>query len=170
MAGNQIAQGVNARRFGDAQHRFLRVQAENARQAGRAEAQDEQLRTAAEVGQAAAEFGASGGELNTGSSAEVLGDIAQMGDVDARRIQQNAENEAIALETQADFAKQKGKAAQLQGFVNAAGTVLTGGSMVSDKWNVFKVDNPGASFTDFMFGRTGTGGTGGTNFAFGGGG
>ncbi len=154
MAGGQVIQGVNARRMGDAEHRFALVQAENARLRGAAEEQDERLRTRAEVGQAAAEFGASGGEINTGSSMEILGDIAQMGDVDARRIRQNAENEATFLEAQGAFAKAQGKAAQTQGFINAAGTLLTGASMVNDKWQVFKANNPGSTFTDMIFNRT----------------
>lgn len=133
---------------------MLRVQAENARARGSAEEQDQRLRTRAEVGQAAAEFGASGGELNTGSSMEILGDIAQMGDVDARRIRQNAENEASFLEAQAEFKKKEGDMALTQGVINAAGTALTGGSMVSDKWKVFKVENPGAKFSDMLLGRT----------------
>lgn len=152
MAGGQVVGGLQAHRAADENARLLRIQAENTRAVGEAKRQDEKLRTRAEIGQAAAGFGASGGEIATGSSAEILGDIAQIGDVDARRIRQNAENEALFLESQASLMKKQGDRARTMGFVSAAGTLLTMGSTVAGKWDVFKAQNPNATFSSFVLG------------------
>lgn len=151
--GATAVNAINQGRIADANARLMRVQAENAREVAGAKAQDQRLKTKALIGKQTAAFGASGGEINTGSSLNILADTAQIGEVDARRILVAGENRANALEFSADLTQQAGDAAKTTGLIKAAGTALTGGSQVASKWKVYKADNPGDSFTDFVLGN-----------------
>lgn len=158
LAGGQIAQGQAARKAGDANARIQTIMAEDALERGRAREASKRRETAARKGRQAAVFGASGAEINTGSSLEILADTAQFGELDALRIRNNAEKEAFGLMAGAAISRTQGKNAQTSSFLNAAGTLITGAAVVSSKWNVFKADNPGSSFGQFLgFGGGGSG-------------
>ena len=154
LAGGQVAQGVAAKKAGDANARIQTIMANDAIERGRAAEASKRRETAARKGRQAAVFGASGAEINTGSSLEILADTAQFGELDALRIRNNAEKEAFGLLAGAAISKAQGINARTSSFLKAAGTLITGGSVVSSKWNTFKADNPDSSFGQFLgFGK-----------------
>ena len=146
----QIQQGRAARKAGEANARIQEILAEDAIFRGKADEASQRRRTAALKGRQAAAFGASGGEINTGSSLQILADTAQFGELDALRIRSNAEREAFGFLSGAAISRAVGRADRTSAFLGAAGTILGGAGKVSAKWQVFKADNPDASFTNFL--------------------
>lgn len=151
-AGGAISQGRAAEAAGKANARVQNIMAADARDRGAADEASKRRETAALSGKQAAMFGASGGEINTGSSLEILADTAQFGELDALRIRSNAEREAFAHESAAAIYLAEGKNAKTSSYMSAAGSLLGTAGKVSSKWNVFKTDNPGSSFGDFLKG------------------
>jgi hypothetical protein len=149
-AAAAVQQGRAAKAAGDANAQIQRHFASDALLRGAAEEQDMRLRTAGFMGEQAAAFGASGAEINTGSSLDILGDTAELGELDALRIRNNAQREAYAHLSGAAISEAEGDNAQTSGYLNAAGTLIGGASQVSGKWNIYKKDNPGSTFGDFL--------------------
>lgn len=154
-ATGQIQQGRAASKVGEANARVQEILAADAITRGKADEASQRRKTAAFLGQQAAAFGASGGEINTGSSLQILADTAQFGELDALRIRSNAEREAFGFLSGAAISRAQGKGLRQSAFLSAAGTVLGGASKVASKWQTFKADNPDASFGNFLgFGNT----------------
>lgn len=146
----QVQAGIAANKAGEANARIQTIMAADARDRGRADEAEVRRRNAGFIGRQAAGFGASGAEINTGSSLEILGDTAQLGELDALRIRNNAEREAFAFETGAEISRTQGQNARTSSFLSAGGTVLTGGSLVAERWQRFKADNPSGTFSSFL--------------------
>ena len=153
-AGGAIYQGVAAKKAGEANARVASILAKDAIDRGEADAASQRRKTAAFHGNQLSKFAASGAEVNTGSSAEILADTQEFGKLDEERIRNNAEREAFSLLAGGSIAKAQGDAAFTSGILQAGGTALSGGSAVASKWQAFKVDNPGSSFGSFLAGTT----------------
>lgn len=149
-AAGQIQQGRAIGKAGEANARIQEILAADAIARGKADEASQRRKTAAFKGRQAAAFGASGGEINTGSSLEILADTAQIGELDALRIRSNAEREAFGFLSGAAISRFEGSVGRTSSFLSAAGTVLGGAGKVSAKWQVFKADNPDASFGNFL--------------------
>ena len=149
-AGAQIATGQAQQSAANANARVQEIMAADAIDRGNAAEASQRRRTAALKGQQAARFGASGGEINTGSSLEILADTAQFGELDALRIRSNAEREEFAFLSGAAISRSQGKNAATTANLSAFGTLLGGAGKVSARWDVFKADNPGGSFGEFL--------------------
>jgi hypothetical protein len=130
-----------------------------ARQAGVAEAEQQSQRTAKLVGAEVAAQGASGIDPTTGSPAEVVRRTREMGRLDTLNLVQNAELRARGFNIEASnqganagLLTQQASNARTAGLFGAAGSILTAGSSVADKWLKFQTEGvPG-------FGSSGTGG------------
>ena len=149
-AAGQASQGAAAKKAAEANAKVQTIMANDALERGKAAEASQRRKTAALKGKQAAMFGASGGEINTGSSLEILADTAQFGELDALRIRSNAEREAFGFLSAAAISTAQGKNAQTSANLSAFGTVLGGAGAVSGKWDVFKADNPGSSFGEFL--------------------
>ena len=131
--------------------------ADDARDRGEAAVEQQRIKTAQIKGKQAATFGAGGGEINTGGAVSILADTAQFGELDALTIRANAEREAFAFESGAAISLAEGRNARTTGFLQAGGTLLTGGSELSSRWKLFKktqiaAGNQNPSFTSFLLG------------------
>jgi hypothetical protein len=78
--------------------------AELARQQGEADAQKQQLKTASLEGGQRAALASQGGDVNSGSPLDILGDTARAGYTDTATIRNNAANKAYNYEIQANDA------------------------------------------------------------------
>jgi hypothetical protein len=115
------------------------------RQAGAVEAEQQSQRTAKLVGAEIAGQGASGIDPTTGSPAEVVRGTREMGRLDTLNLVQNAELRARGFNIEASnqganagLLTQQASNAQTAGMFGAAGSLLTAGSSVADKWLKFK--------------------------------
>ena len=149
-AGGAVAQGVAANNAGKANARVQEIMAADAIKRGNADEASQRRITKSALGKQRARFAASGAEANTGSAAEIQADTAEFGELDALRIRNNAEREAFALEAGAAISRSSGKNALLSGVLKAGGSLIGGAGKVSSKWDVFKADNPDASFGEFL--------------------
>ncbi len=152
-AFSSVQKGRSANKVGAANARVQTIMAQDAIDRGEADEASQRRKTAAFKGRQAAVFGASGGEINTGSSAGILADTAEFGELDALRVRSNAEREAFGFLSGAAISRAEGKNARTTGFLDAAGTILSAAGAVSSKWNVFKADNPSGTIGDFLTGR-----------------
>lgn len=150
LAAGQVYQGQAAKKAGDANARVQTILANDAIERGKAKEASQRRKTAALKGRQAVVFGASGGEINTGSALEILADTAQFGELDALRIRSNAEREAFGFLSGAAISRAAGKNARTTSILNAAGTLITTGATVGSKWNAFQLDNPNKTFGQFL--------------------
>jgi hypothetical protein len=121
-------------------------------QSGEIAAVDHGLKTKAAVGTEKAQQGASGIDVNTGSTADVRAGTVQTGMLDALTIRSNAAKKAYADEVQAnsDTAQSQldtfaGESAQTGADIGAAGTLLSGASTVGS--NYLKLQNVAGTAT-----------------------
>lgn len=111
--------------------------AEAALDKGRADVRDVKRKTRQIIGLQRAELAAQGFDVGEGSSIDILGDTAALGELDVLRIQADAENRALNFKRQADsFTAQgrldifAGRNEETAGRIDAASTLLTGASKV----------------------------------------
>jgi hypothetical protein len=117
--------------------------------AGQSQAQANDLRTRAIIGQQEAAQGASGIDLTTGSLADVRESTRQMGRLGTLNIIQNAALTSYGYRTQAtSFGAEAGLNtaeagyAQQAGFLGAGRSLLGGASSFSDKWLSYQLKGP----------------------------
>lgn len=117
QAGNAqaAAAGYNAQ--------LQRAEAQQAQDQAAAEAQQQQTKTKLDIGNALAAAGASGVDPNQGSPANVLGMIAQQGELSRQLILYNGQYNATNFLNQANVSIFQGQQAQQAG-INTAGTTL----------------------------------------------
>ncbi len=128
--GLTVVSGAQQKQTADTNAEIARRMAANRRLVGEEEEKDQRRKTAALKGRQAALFGASGAEINTGSSLLILADTAEFGELDALRVRNRAENEAVALENQAQIFNAQGDTALLNAGAQGAG-------LVASKWGSF---------------------------------
>lgn len=115
------------------------MQARDAIQRGEINASNQRIRTAQLIGTQRAAMAANGVALDEGSPLRVLDDTAFMGEKDALTILDNSNREAWAIRNQATNYSNNANLLHARAdaenpFVNAAGTALTTGGTVADKW------------------------------------
>lgn len=109
---------------------------------GSREAQDSLLKTGQMVGKQFAAQGASGLDAASGSAVQVRASTAQLGQLDALTIMNNAAMKAAGLRTEAQLDRFSAKNAKTESYLKAGGSLINTVSSVSDKW--FKFDQAGA--------------------------
>lgn len=115
--------------------------AADARKRGAEAEQEHRRRVSALQGKQTAVMAASGVDLGSGSPLNILADTAQMGELDAVTIRNNAEREALGYESQgmnfraeAQLSRSAAKSARTAGMIGAAGSVVSGFGQVAEKW------------------------------------
>jgi len=109
-------------------------QADDAIKRGEVDEMNHRLKVAQMKSSQRAKFGASGADVNSGSSLDVLADTAMMGELDALTIRGNASREAYGYRVGASNTIAQGKLDKSRGTNNAISTLLTGGGKVSSQW------------------------------------
>lgn len=109
--------------------------AELALERGRAEARDVRLKTAQRIGSQRAQLAAMGFDVSEGTSIDILGDTAALGELDVLRVEADAENrarnfeiQAGGFESEATLGRFAAKGARRAGAFGAASTLITGAS------------------------------------------
>lgn len=105
---------------------------------GDVEAQTQGFKTGKVLSAQTAAQGASGLDVRGGSATETRATAAQMGRLDELTILNNAFNKSEALKSQAELDTMAGEAANLEGWLKGAGSILGSASSVSDKWLSYK--------------------------------
>ncbi len=102
---------------------------------GEADIEDQKLRTKQRIGLQTAQLAAQGFDVSGGSSIEILGDTAALGELDVLRIDADAQNRAANFRNQsANFQSESNlgrfaaKNQRRAGNINAASTLITGAS------------------------------------------
>lgn len=109
--------------------------------AGEAEAQQQGMKTRAEIGQTRATQGASGLDVNRGSAVDVRASEAEVGAMDQAMVRANAQRQAYGYRVQAmqetaqaQLDQMAGQNAQTAGIIGSFTSLLGGASGVSSKW------------------------------------
>lgn len=102
------------------------VAADQAVQKGAAAADVQRAKVRQIIGTQRALMGASGVDIGTGTTGQVLDQTAGMGEQDARQIERNAQLEAWGLRSGAAGQRFQGDSAATAGLYGAMGTLLTG--------------------------------------------
>ena len=139
-----IAQGANASyqaHVAAMNAQIANQNSERAIQAGQAKVYAVGQKNAAEAGQTKAALAANGVDVNTGSALDVQTGQREAGQLDAQTAMNNAELEAYGYKTQAaGFQAQQGLdnaqaiEAPIGGTLNAAGSLLSSSTSISNKW------------------------------------
>ena len=102
---------------------------------GRAEARDVRLKTAQRIGSQRAQLAAQGFDVSEGTSIDILGDTAALGELDVLRVEADAANQARDFEIQAGgfeaeatLGRFAAKGAKRAGTIGAVSTLITGAS------------------------------------------
>ena len=124
------------------------IQQQNAayeRQKGDVEAQQQDMKNRARLGALAAAQGASGFDMNTGSSLDTRESARKLGRLDTLTVRNNAERRAHDFDiaamnqgAQANLYSAQARSSNLAGYLGAASSIIGGVSSVSDKWLSFK--------------------------------
>ncbi len=100
---------------------------------GRAEAREERRKTRQQIGLQRAQLAAQGFSVAEGSSIDILGDTAALGELDVLRIEADAENrarnfrtQAGSFESEATLGRVASKTARQAGVLGATSTLITG--------------------------------------------
>ncbi len=126
-AFGQIQAGVAASRFARAEAKYLDIQAKDEIQRGVLEERRLRLDIRRFLGTQRTAIGASGAELS-GTSLELLGDTAALGEEDTLAIRSGAARRAFGKRTQATITRARGRFAKRKGVSDAFTTLLTGGA------------------------------------------
>ena len=109
--------------------------AEIALEKGRAEARDVRLKTAQRIGSQRAQLAAHGFDVSEGTSIDILGDTAKLGELDVLRVEADAANrardfeiQAGGFEAEATLGRFAAKGAKRAGTIGAVSTLITGAS------------------------------------------
>lgn len=124
--------------------------AARAAQAGRIQAQGQDIKNASRMGAIVAGEAASGIDLGSGTSKELQDSAAQLGRLDTATILDNAMQTSRGYSTQAmNFGAQsalytaQASNAQTAGFLGGANSILGGATSFADKWARFRFEGVG---------------------------
>jgi hypothetical protein len=120
-------------------------QAEDATKRGQIAEQRQRLATSRLAGAQRAGMASSGVELTSGSPLDVLGDTAQLGELDALTIRSNAEREAYgarvqqsSLTAQSGLTQMAGRDAQQASYISAGSSLLSSAATAGDRYATYK--------------------------------
>lgn len=131
---SQVRAGQQAKKIGDFNAAVYERQAEDALVRGREDEQKFRQGVRALIGGQKAGFAGQGVDVTQGSALDVQADAAFLGELDALTIRTNASREAQGLRDQASVSRQGGSMARNQAYGQAAGTVLTGTSILAQRY------------------------------------
>lgn len=151
-AVGQLSQGAAQSASANYQAQVARVnqqiQEQNAayeRQKGDVEAQSQDMKNKAQMGALSAAQGASGFDMNSGSSLDTRQSARELGRLDTLTVRNNAERKAHEFDiaamnqgAQANLYSAQAKTSQMAGYLGAASSLIGGISSVGDKWASFK--------------------------------
>ncbi|MDI3306835.1 MAG: hypothetical protein QJR07_06995 [Acetobacteraceae bacterium] len=120
------------------QAQVARNNAEAARQAGEAQAQQIYREGAQRLGLQRATLAANNADLGFGSALNIQRDTAEATGLDAATARYNALTQGIGLENQATLLRAQGQNARAAGDWQAAGTLLSGVSQFASQWAGFQ--------------------------------
>lgn len=139
----QREQGKYAKGVAEYNARVTENEATRTRNVGTERENQVREQTAQLIGQQRAQLGASGVDIGTGTPLKLQETAETLGEVDALRVRRTFGEKATSLETQAEFTREQGKAAEQAGKQQAVGTLLSGAASiglmfasggVADKW------------------------------------
>jgi len=117
---------------------MMQQQADQARFRGNIDAQTQDMKTKAILGQQLAQQGASGFDINSKSAIDLRASTAQLGRLDSLTKKNNAEREAYGFEVKKTDYLATAAGQQAAGFNNMFGSLIGTASGVSNKWLDFK--------------------------------
>lgn len=116
-------------------------QAQDAIKRGDIEEKQQRLKTAHLMGRQRSVLAANGVDVSSGSSLDLLGDTAALGELDALTIRSNAAREAYHYRVQASNSQASsalntlaGKNARTSSYIGTTRSLLSGGTSMADKW------------------------------------
>lgn len=118
----------------DYQQKQQNMLAEDALKRGAQEEEGQRRKTAALQARQKAVMAASGLDVSTGSPLAILADTAQLGELDAQVIKDNARRQAWTHKGNAAMAGMQKKNAMVSGVIGTFSTVLGGANQLADKW------------------------------------
>ncbi len=124
-AVNQYQAGRDQAKVANANADAAEAQAQDSINRGNAAADEARRRSRQAAGTQAAIMGATGADMSMGSAADIFGDTAQFGELDALTTVNNAQREAYGYEVQAGNYRNQASAARKQGNMGALTTLLT---------------------------------------------
>jgi hypothetical protein len=127
-AYGQVQAGKNANATAKFNAEMQNRAAHDAEVRGSLDAADKRQETRQLIARQIAALSGTGADLTSGTALDLMTESAGMGALDALRIRYNAQNQAAGLNAQADIGRFEGRAAQRAGYMNAAGTLLSGAS------------------------------------------
>lgn len=124
---------------------IARNNAEQAGAAGNAKVEQEQLKERAQIGALKANQGASGVDVNSGSSVDVQSSAAELGELNALSVRSDAARQAYGYQTEASGYDAQSNLDTSQasydksaGYMGAAGSIIGGASSAADNWGSYK--------------------------------
>lgn len=111
-----------------------RMMAEDALKRGAVEEQGKRRQTAALEARQKAVMAGSNLDIGSGSPLAILGDTAQLGELDALTIRGNAQREATFGRNQAKLYDMEASSARTAGWIGAGTSILSGIGTVAEKW------------------------------------
>lgn len=127
-AYSAVASAENAKETADFNAEMQKRAADDALQTGALDAADKRQQTRQLIARQHAAQAASGFDTSQGTALGIMTETAGMGELDALKILNNAQRKSAGLKVSADLETAKGNAAQSAGQLNAAGSLLSGGS------------------------------------------
>lgn len=112
--------------------------ADAARMQGIIEAQQQDLKGAAIMGQIEAQQGSSGIDISGRTATDVRSSAAMLNRLDALTKRNNAEREAYGFEIKKSDYLTDAKAKESAGLLNSVGSLIGGAGSVADKWSGFQ--------------------------------
>lgn len=131
---SQVKAGKQAKSIGDYNAQVYENQAVDAIDRGKDNEQRFRLGVKALIGSQKAGFAGQGVDVNSGSALDVQADAAFLGELDALTIRTNAARDAQGFRDQAQNSRMGGTAARNQAYGQAAGTVLSSASLLSNRY------------------------------------
>lgn len=121
-------------RAAEYQAKWDQAQAVDAIERGQVEEQKVRNRNAQVLGRQRAVMAAGNLDLTSGSPLDILGDTAQIGELDALTTRNNAQREAESFRVDSELRKGEAKNYRTAGKFAAVGTALSGVGSFAEKW------------------------------------
>ena len=127
-AGSAVVQGQDAKKQADFQANVARQQAASERQAAQDQERDYRRSQSLRLSQIRADMGASGTDINTGTSLLAITDFERETELNALRIRSGGDISASRLSQLSGFYRSSAGNAQTAGWGRAGSALLTGAS------------------------------------------
>ena len=137
-AFSAIASGQQASAMASYKAQVAENNAKAAIDAGKAQEEQQRLKTAGMISTQRATAAANNIDVNTGSPLDIQVTTAGLGEMDAQTIRNKALKEAYNYRTQASIYQAEGQNAKAGSYLNAFSSIIGGATSFSDKWNNYK--------------------------------